>query len=50
MLFIGLFMVKPEYQRKGYGKKLFDFILEDFSKRGVKNIGLDALLEQVHRY
>lgn len=45
--FIGLFIVKPEHRKKGYGSKIFNHAMEYLGNR---NIGLDGVLKQVHYY
>jgi GNAT superfamily N-acetyltransferase len=45
--FIGFFIVKPEYRKMGYGKKLWAAALKYL---GDCNIGLDSTLEMKERY
>jgi ribosomal protein S18 acetylase RimI-like enzyme len=46
--FFGLYIVKPEYRGKGYGKILWDFSLDQL--KGIPLIGLNGVLEQIPQY
>ncbi len=43
--YVELWFVKPTYQDKGVGKKLFDMLVEKFQKAGCTHITLDTHLE-----
>jgi GNAT superfamily N-acetyltransferase len=45
--FLGLFVVKPEFQKKGIGMKLTEKCLEHL---GDRNIGLDGVVENEKKY
>lgn len=47
MGFIGLYIVQQEYRKKGYGLELFQTAMKHLEGR---NIGLDAVVEQIHNY
>ncbi len=42
--------VKPEKQKKGFGKKLFGYIEKDFKKNNIKSITLFSTLDAVNFY
>lgn len=46
--FLGLYIVKPEYRGKGYGKLLWDFTLNTLKNCGT--IGLNGVMNQVAIY
>lgn len=45
--FLGLFIVRPAFRGKGYGRELWDAAI---ARAGNRTIGLDAVLEQQPRY
>ena len=48
--FIGSFIVKREYRKKGYGTKLFDYAIDHLRNGGVELILLDAVVEAKRFY
>ncbi len=46
--FIGLFIVRPEYRSKGYGKLLWDHAMRQIE--GIKKTGLYAVPKEIPRY
>jgi GNAT superfamily N-acetyltransferase len=45
--FMGFYIVKPEYRRKGYGYRLWKYALESL---GTRNSGMDGVLSQQANY
>ena len=45
-----MFLLKPEYRNKGIGVKLFDHTIKYLTSIGVKNITLNAVIEQTNFY
>ncbi|CAO3622935.1 unnamed protein product [Cunninghamella blakesleeana] len=48
-VFVGHYIVHPDYRGKGYGLAIFDHAVKNYAK-GVKYIGLDAVHAQIHNY
>ncbi len=40
--FITSYAIKPDYQKKGCGKKLWEYIVQEADKRGIREIFLDV--------
>ncbi|KAG9667330.1 hypothetical protein KCU95_g17980, partial [Aureobasidium melanogenum] len=47
---VTLFVVQPTSQGKGYGRALFDAVLQEFKDNDTTTIGLDAVVEQKFTY
>ncbi|GFS22339.1 GCN5 family acetyltransferase [Elysia marginata] len=49
--FLGYYFVEPESLRgKGYGIQVWDYALDQLARKGIQNIGLDGVIEQVDNY